>query len=78
MTNGDKVPSKLDVGEFRTRNRRNLCSMLLQKSQASESSNDAGAFSKASSVFKQEISQCLDRCWDCHSPPAFLVHPSEV
>ena len=72
------MTSKLDVGEFRTRNRRNLCSMFLQKSQASESSNDAGVFSKASSVIKQERSECLDRCWDCHSPPAFLVHPSEV
>ena len=52
--------------------------MLLQKSQASESSNDAGVFSKASSVIKQERSECLDRCWDCHSQPAFLVRPSEV
>ena len=78
VTNGDKVTSKLDVGEFRTRNRRNLCGMLLQKSQARESSNDAGVFSKASSVIKQERSECLDRCCDCHSPPAFLVRPSEV
>ena len=52
--------------------------MLLQKSQASESSNDAGVFSKASSVIKQERSECLDRCWDCQSQPAFLVRPSEV
>ena len=78
MTNGDKVTGKLDVAEFRSRNRRNLCGMLLQKSQARESSNDAGVFSKASSVIKQERSECLDRCCDCHSPPAFLVRPSEV
>ena len=78
VTNGDKVTSKLDVVEFRNGNRRNLCRMLLQKSQARESSNDAGVFSKASSVIKQERSECLDGCCDCHSPPAFLVHPSEV
>ena len=78
VTNGDKVTGKLDVAEFRIRNRRNLCSMLLRKSQASESSNDAGVFSKASSEIKQERSECLDRCWNCHSQPAFLVRPSEV
>ena len=65
MTNGDKLTGKLDVAEFRTRNRGNLCRMCLQKSQASESSNDAGVFSKASSVIKQERSECSDdRCCD--------------
>ena len=80
VTKGDKLTGKLDVAEFRTRNRRNLCRMCLQKSQASESSNDAGVFSKASFVIKQERSECSDdRCCDwCHSPPAFLVHESEV
>ena len=52
--------------------------MRLQKSQASESSDDTAVFSKASFVIKQERSECSDRCCDCHSPPAFLVHPSEV